>query len=270
MVLFGFMNFLIFIFGLAIGSFLNVLIYRLPQNESILGFSKCLQCRKLIAWPDNIPVLSFFLLKGRCRHCGSGILRQYPLVELLTGFLFLFSFLVYRENPFFLIYVLFLIGLLIVVGLIDFKHFLILDNLVLAGFIGSLIFMFLFQVSCFKFQELASCSLKNSLFGVLFFAGIFLFLFLITKAKGIGLGDVKMAGWLGFVFGLESSVSVFYLTFFIGFIYAIILLASRRVGLKSKVPLGSLMALASILFLLSGFNILDLVNAELIFRLWSN
>lgn len=257
LVLFGFMIFLIFVFGLVIGSFLNVLIVRLPQKESILGYSKCPKCQKKIYWRENIPVLSFFILRGRCLKCGSGISRQYPLVELLTGFLFLISFLVYGENLAFLIYVLFLVSLLIVIGFIDLKHLLILDSLILAGFIVSLFYYFLFS---------ASYLFSDSLFGLLFFAGIFLLLFLITKGKGIGLGDIKMAGWLGFVFGLENSINVFYLTFFIGFIYAIILLASKKAGLKSKVPLGLLMVAASILFLLSGFNLLDF--SKLIFRLW--
>lgn len=248
-----------FIFGLIIGSFLNVLIRRLPKKESILGYSKCPECKKRLTWYDNVPILSFLFLKGRCRSCKSKISWQYPLVELLTGFLFLISFLVYRSNPVFLIYILFLISLLIVIAFIDFRHFVILDSLVLIGFIISLFYLLLTN---FYFL--------SALYGLLFFAGIFLFLFLITKGKGIGLGDVKMAGWLGFVFGFENSISVFYLTFFIGFIYAIILLVFKRAGLKSKVALGSLMALASILFLLSGFNILDLVRAELIFRLWLN
>lgn len=252
---------LIFIFGLAIGSFLNVLICRLPQKESILGYSRCPKCRKRISWLENIPVLSFFILRGRCRNCGSKISFQYPLIESLTGFLFLTAFLKYGDNPVFLIYILFLISLLIAIAFIDLKHLLILDSLVLAGFIISFIFIF---------STLRSPTLLSHFYGLLFFGGIILFLFLITGGKGIGLGDVKLAGWLGFVFGLENSISIFYLTFFIGFILAIILLASKKAGLKSKVPLGSLMALASILFLLSGFNLLDFINIELIFRPWLN
>lgn len=255
------MGLLIFIFGLAIGSFLNVLIARLPKKESILGYSRCPKCQKRISWQENIPVLSFFLLGGRCRNCDSKISLQYPFIELLTGFLFLFSFLRYGGNPIYLVYILFLISMFIVVAFIDLKHLVILDSLILIGFIVS--FLFILLTSDFLL-------LTSGLYGLLFFAGIFLFLFLITKGKGIGLGDVKMAGWLGFVFGLESSISVFYLTFFIGFIWAIILLASKKAGLKSKVALGSLMALTSILFLLSGFSPLDFINSELIFRLWLN
>jgi len=259
------MIFLIFIFGLAIGSFLNVLIVRLPQPEIskyrniVGGHSRCPKCRKRIFWFENIPVLSFFILKGRCRNCGSKISWQYPLVELLTGFLFLVSFLMYGNSLVYLIYVLFLVGLLTAIAFIDLNNLLIPDSLILVGFIVSFVFIF--------FASHFSPTISN-FYGLLFFGGILLFLFLMTKGRGIGLGDVKMAGWLGFAFGLENSISLFYLTFFIGFIVAIILLVSKKAGLKSKVPLGSIMALASVLFLLSGFNLLDFINSELILRLW--
>ncbi|MBI4117280.1 MAG: prepilin peptidase [Parcubacteria group bacterium] len=266
--------FIVVIFGLVIGSFLNVVIHRLPKKESILGYSKCPRCRKMISWHENIPVLSFLFLRGRCRSCRSSISWQYPIVELLSGFLFLIAFLVYGPAPF-LIHLLFLISLLIAVAFIDLNHFLILDSLILAGFVISALLIFNFPYLAepmgyrqFLNCEIVSCSFEDAFFGASFFAGILLLLFLITKGKGIGLGDVKLAGWLGFVFGLENSISVFFLTFFIGFIWAIILLTSKRAGLKSRVPLGSLMALASILFLLSGFNLLDFINSEAIFRIW--
>ncbi len=83
----------IFLFGLIIGSFLNCLIWRLHKEESILGRSYCPKCRHQIVWYDNIPVFSFLLLKGKCRHCGKNISWQYPLVELATGILFVMSFL---------------------------------------------------------------------------------------------------------------------------------------------------------------------------------
>ncbi|TSC90927.1 MAG: leader peptidase (prepilin peptidase) / N-methyltransferase [Parcubacteria group bacterium Gr01-1014_2] len=260
----------IFLFGLTIGSFLNVLIFRLPENKSILGFSKCRKCKKRIAWPDNIPILSFLLLRGRCRNCNSKISFQYPLVELLTSLLFLISFFVYGENPLPLIYILFLVSLLIVIAFIDFKHFLILDSLILSGFIVSALLIFNFQLSIFNFPncEIINCFFKDAFWGASFFAGIYLFLFLISRGKWLGFGDVKLAALLGFTMGLKNSVDIFYLTFLIGFIFAIILLVFKKAGLKTEMPLGTLMAGASILFLLSGFSFLDLINSELILRLW--
>ncbi|MEK7537237.1 MAG: prepilin peptidase [Patescibacteria group bacterium] len=266
------MSFLIFIFGLAIGSFLNVLIFRLPENKTILGFSKCPGCRKRISWYDNIPVLSFLFLKGRCRRCKSKISWQYPLVELLTGVLFLVYFLTrFRGDGSFssLIYGLFIISLLIVIGVIDFKHFIIFNKLVLTGFIAAVLILLFFPFYSIAggdvmmiepFCSIVSCFPENSFYGLFFFAGILLFIFLISKGRWLGFGDVSVGALLGFTFGLKNSINVFYLTFFIGFIIAIILLVFKKAGLKSKVPLGSLMALASILFLLSGFNLLDFLG----------
>lgn len=263
------MPFLIFILGLAIGSFLNVLILRLPQGKSILGFSKCPVCQKGIIWRDNIPIFSFILLKGRCRNCPAKISGQYPFVESLAGFLFLILFLLYGKEPAFLVYSLFLASLLIVIAFIDFRRFVILDNLILAGFLIAILYLILNASSSILNCGLISCSLKDSLSGVLFFAGIFAAIFLASGGRWLGFGDVKFAALLGFIFGLKNSISLFYLTFFLGFIIAIILLVLKKADLRTKVPLGSIMAGASILFLLSGFNISDLINGELIIRLWT-
>ena len=256
--------FLVFVFGLAIGSFLNVLIYRLPYKKSFLGRSFCLRCRKRISWSDNIPVISFFFLRGRCRNCKARISWQYPAVELLTGFLFLISSLIYGLSPILLIYVLFLVSLLIVIAFIDLKNLIIPDSLISFGFIVSI-----FSIPQFLDCGVVSCSIKDSSLGALFFAGVFLFLFLISKGRWLGFGDVKFAALLGFIFGLKNSIDIFYLTFLIGFFIAIILLGLKKADFKTEVPLGSIMGAASILFLLTGFSILGLVNSELIFRLWS-
>lgn len=260
---------LIFIFGLVIGSFLNVLILRLPQDKSILGFSKCPKCRKKISWYDNIPILSFFILRGRCRNCKSKISWQYPLVELTTAFLFLFYFWVFGYNLPFLIYVLFLLSFLTVIAFIDFNYFIILDSLILIGFFVSLSYLLLNTFYLFPSEcHLLSCSFKNSILGAAFFSGLFGVLFLASKGRWIGLGDAKLGAWLGFIFGFKNAIDIFYLTFLIGFIFAIISLSLKKAGLKTEVPLGSIMAGASILFLFSGFSILDLIDGDLIRRLW--
>lgn len=265
------MAFLAFIFGLAIGSFLNVLIARLPKKESILGYSRCPKCQKRISRSENIPVLSFIFLRGRCSKCGSKISWQYPLVELLTAFLFLVSFLVYRGNPVFLIYVLFLISLLIITAFVDLRHFIILDSLVLTGFLVSLFYLLpatSYQLPPVVEQNSLRGAAATNIYGLLFLAGVFSFLFLITKGRGLGFGDVKLAGLLGFIFGLKGAVNIFSLTFLIGFIIAIILLVFKKADLKSKVPLGSIMAGASILFLLSGLDLLNFIDYELILRIY--
>ncbi len=263
------MAILVFVLGLAIGSFLNVLILRLPKDKSILGFSKCPKCQKGIAWYDNIPVLSFLNLRGRCRNCQVKISFQYPLVELLSGFLFFTSYLIYPDNLTFLTYLLFLISLLIVIAFIDLRNFIILDNLILTGLIVFSSYLILHTLYFIPSDcSLISCSFKDSFFGTMFFSGIFLFLFLVSRGNWIGFGDVKLAFFLGFVFGLENSINIFYLTFLIGTIIAIILLAFKGASLKTKLPLGSIMSLAVIIFILTGFNFLDLIKQELILRIW--
>ncbi len=247
---------------------MNVLIIRLPKSQSILGFSKCPKCGEKIRWYDNIPVLSFFILGGRCRNCRSNISRQYPLVELASGLLFIFLFSLYGENPVFLAYIIFLASLIILTGFIDLKHFLILDSIVLLGLTVFLLYSFGFGFNSPPASILSSSWIDSAL-GSLLFAGFFLFLFVITRGKGIGLGDVNLALLFGLVFGLKNSASVLFLTFFIGFVWAIILLVSKRAGLKSKMPLGSAMAAAAIMQL-AGFNLIDFVDFELVFRLWQN
>ncbi len=254
------MPILLFVFGLVMGSFLNVLIIRLPEKESILGYSKCSKCKKRILWQENIPVLSFLILKGRCHDCKSKISWQYPLVELLTGFLFLISFFAYGEKPVFLVYTLFLIGILTAIAFIDLKHFIIPDSLISSGFIVSFLFILFAPGSLF---------LISRFYGLLFFAGIFLSIFLASGGRWIGFGDIKLAALLGFVFGLESSIAIFYLAFLAGFIIAIILLVLKKADLKTQIPLGSLMSAAGIFFLLSRFNLLELINADLILKIWS-
>lgn len=178
---------------------------------------------------------------------------------MLTAFLFLFSFWVYGSDLAPFIYVLFLTSLLVVIAFIDFNRFIILDSLILTGFITSLAY-FLFFAKGWSFWD--------SILGLSFFGLIFSILYFISKGKWLGFGDVKLGLWLGFVFGLKNSVDIFYLTFLIGFIFAIILLSLKKAGLKTKVPLGSIMVLTSLIFLFSGFSILDLIDAELILRLW--
>lgn len=257
------MTFFVFIFGLIIGSFLNVLILRLPEGRSILGFSKCPNCQKRIVWFDNIPVLSFFFLRRCCRDCRALISWQYPIVEIISGFLFLGLFLLYASNPSLWLFTAFLAALLLAIGVIDLRRFIILDELLLAGLAG----MILFFVFGFTDCRVLSCSVSDSLSGLSFFAGTFLAVYFFSRRKGIGFGDVKLAALLGLAFGLEKSINLFLLTFILGFIIAIILLGLGRAGLKTPIPLGTILFMASTFFLLTGFDLADRIGLELIFRL---
>src|SRR5690554_6056807 len=134
----------IFIIGLIIGSFLNVIIYRLPKNESIVSPpSHCPNCDKNLRVIDLIPVISFIINRGKCRYCGDKISWQYPLVELLTVFLFLSLFLKFGFNSIFIIYII-LVSLLIVLSFIDIKYMIIPNKITYPGIIIAFILSFFF------------------------------------------------------------------------------------------------------------------------------
>lgn len=262
------MAILAFVFGLIIGSFLNVLIHRLPKVKSILGYSRCPKCSSRISWVDNLPILSFIFLKGRCRTCKKRISWQYPVIEAMTGFLFLFSFLIYGSEPLLFGYIVFLVSLFVVIALIDSSHFLILDQLLLIGFLIALVALLANFYFPFLDCRIFSCSLSGSSLGILSFAGILFLIFFWSKGKWIGFGDVKLAAMAGLIFGFPNSVNLFYLTFITGFFIAIILLVLKRASLGSQLPLGAVISSVAILFLLTGLSIFDLINSDLILRIF--
>ena len=140
---------LIFILGLTVGSFLNVLIDRLPNDKSILGRSYCDHCKKTLSWKDLIPVLSFVYLRGKCRYCHAPLSYQYPIVELLTGLLFIATYQFATLN-FQLIYYLLIVSSLIVVFFADLKYGIIPDKILLPAIVVSLVYL---TISTFYFPS---------------------------------------------------------------------------------------------------------------------
>lgn len=228
-----------FVLGLAIGSFLNVVIYRLPRGMGFVkGRSFCPKCKKKINWFDNVPVISFLILKGHCRFCNKPISFQYPLIELLTGILFYLSYLSHLN---FLYYPL-LCGL-IVIFFIDLEHKIIPDKIVLP-----LIIIFtIYAILTADYWLLLSA------------AGAFLFLFLIwlaTKGKGMGFGDVKLAFLMGLVLGFPNIILAFYIAFLTGAFIGIILILGRKAKFGKPIPFGPFLAFATTLSYLWGENII--------------
>lgn len=211
--------FLSFILGLVFGSFLNVLIWRLPKGMTILGRSVCPKCKKQIAWYDNIPLFSFFLLRGKCRNCHKAISRQYPLVEAITGIGFV---LIGWNFPWLVLFC-----LLLAIFVIDLQHQIIPDELVFAGIIVALPF----------------CRSSDLLAG--FIAASFLLLIhLITRGRGMGLGDVKLAVFGGMVVGLELVFNWLVLSFLTGAVVGVILVLVKKAKLKSQIAFGPFLILA--------------------------
>lgn len=243
------MSFFVFIFGLLIGSFLNCFIYRLElkefQNKSYSPFkgrSFCPNCKHVLAWYDLIPVVSFFILRAKCRYCSKKISIQYPLVELLTGLIFLYFFLSYSW-PLAIYYTL-VSCFLIIVFVFDLKHFIIPDVIVFPA----IIMAFFYGI------------LNSSLLGI--YSGLgaglfFLLIFLLSKGKWLGFGDVKLALFMGLFLGYPQILIGLFLSFFIGAIIGIILILFKKKGLKSEVPFGPFLVIGTYLGLLWGREIFD-------------
>lgn len=238
-----------FFLGLIIGSFLNCLIWRLYKNEKITGRSYCPKCQTQIAWYDNIPVLSFIFLRGKCRRCRQTISWQYPLVEIVTAFLFLFTFLndmPWPQFSFLLARDWLLIITLVIVFVYDFRWQLIPMTVIWPM---SAVLFFLNVFLGFSWFAVLLCGLS--------LAAFFLIQYLITNKKGIGEGDI----WLGLLLGLAfpSAPQIFLiiiLAYGIGALVGLILMAAQGKSGKTKIALGPFLALGAIITLIWGEKII--------------
>lgn len=266
------MTFFLFFLGLTAGSFINVLAFRYNPNkflfgrEIVGGRSFCRSCGVILKWYELIPVLSFLFQKGKCRSCGSKLSLQYPVVEIIGGLVFVFSFMKFQERALtdygngsvaFWIAV-FLILLLL--SVIDFRLNIIPDELnvllFLAGIAGG---VFLPPISFFGFYGLPfSQNLWLSrLFGFLFGALFFGLLIMATDGKGMGMGDLKLASALGFLAGWPDILGIVVLSFIIGAVFSVILIILKRKTMKSAIPFGPFLAIGFILAFFFGETIID-------------
>jgi len=241
---------LIFILGLIVGSFCNVCIYRIPKNESIIyPASHCPKCRTTIKPVDNIPLLSYALLKGRCRNCGSKISTQYPIVELLTGIIYLIIYLIYGLSIQSLVYII-LSSALIIIAFIDLNEQIVPDVISLPGIGVGLILSFFVPYLSFI----------NSALGVVVGGGIILIIALvgsmIFKKEAMGGGDVKLAAMIGAFLGWRYTIISLFLGFFLGALAGIFLILSKIKSKEEMVPFGPFIALGSLITLLWGEKII--------------
>jgi leader peptidase (prepilin peptidase) / N-methyltransferase len=217
---------IVFTAGLIVGSFLNCVIYRMEKGESFLsGRSYCPYCRHKLGFLDLVPVIGFLFLRGKCRYCREKISLQYPLVELLTGFIFLLIF--YFQFPlgqFF--FLLILSALLIIVFVYDLKHYLIPDKVVYSAIVLTFIYLI---YSTFRLDHLWSA---------LGLAGFFLAIVLISREKWMGMGDAKLGFLMGLLLGWPDVIVALFLAVFIGAIMGIGLIVMGKKGMKSEVPFG--------------------------------
>ena len=250
---------LIFILGLSVGSFLNVIICRLETKETIISNrSYCPQCRAILKWYDLIPVLSFLLQKRRCRYCKKKISWQYPVVEIATACLFLLIFNL-QFSIFNLIYYFIIISFLIIIFTYDLKHYLIPNRIIYPAIIIAGIFNFQFlisnQFSIFKFSILSALGASS----------FFLALVLVSKGKWMGLGDVKLAFLMGLILGWPNILLALFLSFLSGAVIGIGLIIFGKKGFKSQIPFGPFLAGSTILVMF--YNLYLINSAQTLFQI---
>ena len=250
-------KFFIFIFGSLIGSFLNVCIHRLPLGESVVfPASRCPKCKKPLAWHDNIPFVSYIMLRAKCRSCGQRISPRYPLVEFLTALAFLACWMRWGLSYEFFMYIIFICGL-IVATFVDIQHRIIPDEISLGGIMVGFVMK---SVMGLNPKPLAfSCGpLVDSVLGIIVGAGIiwlagFLFDLVYFKLlkKGpvsgettsMGMGDVKLLAAIGAFLGWQGAVMTFFLAPVLGAFIGIVNLIITK---DHTIPYGPFLSLAAV------------------------
>ena len=242
--------------GLIAGSFINVVIYRVPRKLGIVfGRSQCPHCERSLFWYDMIPVISFFFLGGRCRFCRKPISILYPLVEIISGLIFLYFYSSLGLNMQALFYV-FIAEVLLILFFTDLEHMILPDAVIIAGFIGAIILR-------------PSLLSLNHIMAAIFFLALFFLVWFLSKGKWLGLGDAKFMALIGFIFGLWSASIVLYTAVIIGTVVGILVLVAKRGNMKTHLPFGSFLSVACGYYLLFGFGILESTKLNLISRLFN-
>lgn len=242
---------IIFVFGTAVGSFLNVCIYRLPRKLSIVRpRSMCPNCEKKIAFYDNIPVLSYLLLRGRCRHCRATISPRYAVVEIAAG---LFAVAVFNRYGFswegLILYG--LVAALLVVTFIDMDHQIIPNVITYPGIVMGFLSSFV----------LNNITYKESLLGIALGGGLLLLVasgyYFLAKKEGMGGGDIKLLAMIGAFLGWKATIFTIFVGSAVGTVVGIAVALRTRGGRKMAVPFGPFLSLGALLFLFYGDEIIS-------------
>ena len=253
-----FYSFLIFSLGACLGSFANVCIYRLPKNKQIVsGRSFCPKCKKKINWYDNLPLISFFLLNGKCRNCNKVIPVRYLIVELITGISFLLIYLNFK-NLNTIIFLSILILILIIIFFIDLENFIIPDTL---NF--SIMGLALFKNFLPNFNTSLIHEINQSIIGgMVGYISIWLIIYLykiLKKIDGMGLGDAKLMAGIGFLFGWQSIPFVLFVSSILGLIFVVPSLIKKQKNMRTEIPFGPFIILACLVYFVYGSQLYDLI-----------
>ncbi len=240
---------IVFVFGAIIGSFLNVCIYRMPRNLSIImPSSRCTSCNNPIRPFDNIPILSYILLRGKCRYCKKYISLRYPLVEALNAFLYVIVLWRFGLGWNSVLYCI-LMSSLVVITFIDLDFQIIPDRITLVGIpVGLIAGSFLLPD---PFLRAAQLGYRTSLSGFLVGGGLF-YLIAVLSRGGMGGGDIKMMAMVGALMGWKSVLLTMFLGSLAGSVVGLFLMIFKGKGRKSKIPFGPFLALGTIITLFFG------------------
>jgi leader peptidase (prepilin peptidase) / N-methyltransferase len=235
--------------GLCVGSFLNVCIHRLPLKQSVVWpASRCPGCGHELAWFDNIPIASYLALRGRCRSCRLPISVRYPIVEALTAAIFLWHWMVFGPTPLLFVRLAFACAL-IALFVIDLDHQILPDVITLPGIVvGFLCSVFLPPG---PIMSLAGIALGGGLLWAIAEAW-----FRLRKVEAMGFGDVKMLAMVGAFLGVKLVVLTFVISSMIGGVVGVLLVATRRADMATRVPFGTMLAVAALIASLYGDSLL--------------
>ncbi|MFA5127445.1 MAG: prepilin peptidase [Patescibacteria group bacterium] len=240
-----------FVIGACIGSFINCLIWRRNNNMRITkGRSQCVHCGRTLTWYENIPVLSFFCLRGQCRTCHKPIPKYYVIVEFFTGILYVLVFWLavshYQNDWIVLTRDLFFLSVLMIIFVEDCIYQTIQSEIVWLGIIGGFIFNYFLGVSAL-----------NMVFGAAIGCGFFLIQYIISKGRWIGGGDVRMGGMMGVWLCAPSALLAIFFAYVLGAFVGIFLLLGRKRGWNSAIPFGPFLAFSTFLALFFGQPMID-------------
>lgn len=262
----------VFVFGLCIGSFLNCLTYRLEKAGGFvegrskkktgffMGRSFCPKCKHKLGASDLIPIVSFLMLKGKCRYCKKKISSQYLLVEVFVGLLFVLilqhitgGFLII--SPVFVLWFLYLVvvfSLLVVIFLFDLKHYIIPDVIIYPAIAAALLFR-IAGVFIFGIRTNITSALISAVCASMFF----FIIWLVSRGKWMGFGDVKLAFFMGLFLGWPNILVALFLAFLIGSLVGLVLISLAKKKFKSEVPFGPFLIIGTLLALFWGHNLIN-------------
>ena len=245
---------LIILFGLAVGSFLNVIILRFDELKTIWRVrSHCLKCKKEIRWYDLVPFFSYFILGGKCRDCKKPISYQYPIIEGLTALIFVLIYLYFGISWSSLLLA-FLSSTLIVIATYDIIHLEVPDILTYLGIFFSLGYVFLILITN---NELQITNLIPYGYAILVGAGFLGFLVILSREKWMGMGDILLGALMGILLGMPNVLVGLFSAFVLGSIVGLILIVAKKKTLKDAVPFGPFLVAGTFIALFWGDKLIN-------------